>query len=378
MGEESDRLVDPDFEAETFPGTGGYAGSAGTEYTSGLLRPGASGAGIGSTSPYNDASTPMYSDTALNGYDIAGDDTDPDAELEQTRAQIEETRSQMSSTIDAIQEKLSPANIAQQAKDTVKEATVGKAQEMVSNAGNAATDMVSNAGTTAKGFGSNLVETIRGNPVPAAIAGLGLGWLFMSGRKQSSSDNTYGNGYPAGYNPGQRGQYGGYGTFDYSGTGNTGSSFGGQQGQSGGFVGQAQSKVSDAASGVQDTASQVAGNVQDAASQVAGTVQDTASQVASSAQYGAQKAQSAFQQSLNSNPLAVGVVALALGAAVGLSIPETDKENQLLGETRDNVVQQAQETVQEKAHQVQTVAQEAVGAAKDAASDSAQSQGLTS
>lgn len=99
--------------------------------------------------------------------------------------------------------------------------------------------------------------------------------------------------------------------------------------------------------------------------------------MADTAQYGAQRAQGAFQQALDANPLAVGVAAVAIGAAIGLSIPETDKENQLLGETRDEVMQQAQQTVQEKAQQVQAVAQHTIGAAKDAAQESADRQGLT-
>jgi uncharacterized protein YjbJ (UPF0337 family) len=198
----------------------------------------------------------------------------------------------------------------------------------------------------------------------------------MSGLKNDSSgsysySNRQNSAYPSGYNPGPRGQAYGYSATDYdSGTSNSsplGDRLNRTQGTVSNVAGQAQDKVSDVASSVGDTASQVADNVQ-----------DTAGQLASSAQYGAQRAQSAFQQSLQSNPLAVGVVALAVGAAVGLSIPETDKENELLGETRDNVVQQAQQTVSEKAQQVQTVAQEAVGAAKDKASDSAQQQGLTS
>jgi gas vesicle protein len=339
----------------------------GFENTSGLLNPGVGGVGIGGSPAYAGSDMSAYPGTMPD--DMYGSDDSgptPEAELEQTRAQIEQTRSEMSTTIDAIQEKLSPGNIAQQAKDTVKEATVGKAQEMVSN-----------AGSGAKGFGSGLVETVKANPVPAAIAGIGLGWLFMSGRKQNSGSDSYSSGYPAGYNPGRRGQYvdygSSYGTTNYSGSGqygsqNTGTNFGSQ----------AQNSVSSVASGVQDTASQVVSNVQDTASQVASNVQDQAGQLADTAQYGAQRAQTAFQQSLNSNPLGVGVVALALGAAIGLSIPESDKENQLFGDTRDTVVQQAQQTMQEKAQQVQTVAQQAVGAAKDAASDAAQDQGLTS
>ena len=369
MGEESGRLVgsdpiDPDGDR-----------SVPSNMTSGLIAPNTFSGSVQTGAPYSEGDPELYSNEFASGMPPQGfegdDETDADDELGQTRAQIEQTRAELSTTIDAIQEKLSPQNIAQQAKDTVKEATVGKAQEMVSNAGDTASDLVSNAGSSAKGFGANLVETVKANPVPAAIAGIGLSWLFMSGRK-GSNGSTYSTNYsgqynsnPRGYNPGRSGQYG-YGSYGQSSDSPLGDRISG-----------AQDKVSGIAGQAQDKASNVAGQVQDTAGQVAGQVQDTAGQLADTAQYGAQRAQGAFQQALQTNPLAVGVAAIAVGAAIGLSIPETEKENQLLGETRDEVMQQAQHTVQEKAQQVQTVAQQAVGAAKDAAQQSADQQGLT-
>ncbi len=376
MGKESNEVTDSGFAADTFSDDAGFGDGSTLEGTPAYVAPGLAGSPLGGGPAYVAAYTsteidptgmPGESDTYGDGDDYSED------ELEASRAQIEQTRSELSSTIDAIQEKLSPANIAQQAKDTVKEATVGKAQEMVSNAGNAATDVVSNAGSSAKGFGSNLLDTIKGNPVPAAIAGIGLGWLFMSRNKGGSSTQYYADrsdGYPAGYNPGNSGYYAASNSANYQ--------AGDGQSSVSDRVSKTQDKVGDLAGQAQNKVSDVASSVGSTAGQAAETVQDTAGQLASNAQYGAQRAQSAFQQSLQSNPLAVGVVSLALGAAIGLSIPETDKENELLGETRDDVVQQAQQTVSEKAQQVQSVAQQAVGAAKDAASDAAQQQGLTS
>jgi hypothetical protein len=58
------------------------------------------------------------------------------------------------------------------------------------------------------------------------------------------------------------------------------------------------------------------------------------------------------------NPLAVGAGALLLGAVVGLAIPETEKENELLGETRDSVMDKAQQ-----------MAKTATSRAQDAAAD---------
>ena len=81
------------------------------------------------------------------GFDPATDAFDPDAvrdpalggeaeidevevdRVEVTRVEIERTRADMSETVDAIQDRLSPQNLKEQAKDRVKEATVARARE---------------------------------------------------------------------------------------------------------------------------------------------------------------------------------------------------------------------------------------------------------
>ena len=321
-------------------------------------------------------------------------------DVEATRAQIEQTRSELSETIDAIQQKLSPQNLAEQAKSTVRDATVGKAGDMVSNvtdtarqavsnAGDTAMETVSSAGDTAKGFGSTFVETVRQNPVPAALAGIGLGWLFMSARKQSSSQvqyqpRSYDSDVPYSYSSDYS-----YGYSDYGDQGTARQTLNRAQDAVGTVTDKAQSAVGDTVGQAQDRASQVAGQVQDTAGQVAGQVQDTAgqvvdqvqsqaSQLGNQAQYQTQRAASGFQQMIEERPLAVAAGALALGVAVGLAVPSTPQEQQLMGQARDTLMDQAQQRVQETAEKVQSVAQEAMGAAKDAAQQEAQNQNLTS
>jgi hypothetical protein len=62
---------------------------------------------------------------------------------------------------------------------------------------------------------------------------------------------------------------------------------------------------------------------------------------------------------MNDSPLLVGAGALLLGVAFGLAVPETERENEWMGEARDSVVDRAQElaseaaaTIQEKASRV--------------------------
>ncbi len=72
---------------------------------------------------------------------------------------------------------------------------------------------------------------------------------------------------------------------------------------------------------------------------------------------------------LRENPLAVGALGVGVGAAVGLAIPQTAKEHEVMGEARDTFVEKAQ-AAQER---VQQVAQEA----QSAAQQEAENQGLT-
>lgn len=62
--------------------------------------------------------------------------------------------------------------------------------------------------------------------------------------------------------------------------------------------------------------------------------------------------QNRFQGTVHDHPLLVGAGALMLGAAVGLAIPETEMENEWMGEARDNVVARAREMVRDAVGQV--------------------------
>jgi ElaB/YqjD/DUF883 family membrane-anchored ribosome-binding protein len=293
------------------------------------------------------------------GFDPATDAFEPDAitpdpalrdesevdEIEITRVEIERTRAGMSETVDAIQERLSPENLkeqakdrVEQAKDRVKEATVGKAQEA----------------------GSGIVDTIRQNPLPAALTGIGLGWLFVNARKQGSSrppyrdtvyrDAAYVEGYPPTneYAPAASGYPSRY------------------EGESGSSTGQALGNARDK---VGETATQA----QDKAGELASRTQDRVSNLGEQARYQAQRASGGFQRMLRENPLAVGTLAVGVGAAVGLAIPETSKEHEVMGEARDNLVDKAQEKVQETQQKAQRVAEEA----QSAVQQEAENQGLT-
>ncbi len=300
---------------------------------------------------------------------------------EEIRRQIQATRQHMSVTVDALEDRLNPQRLKQEATDKIRENTVGRVEHFADN-----------ASETMKGAGANVFETIKENPLPAALAATGLGWLLMESRNQnrmsSGQQRLSGAGRYSRYD-----RYDPYG-YRYGEDVNVYNRGGGVQGRAQELAGQAQGKAQQAAGQVQDTAQQVAGQVQDTAQQVKGQVQDTAQQVgqqaqvmvgqaqdkagelADTAQYQMSRVGSRFQEVFEENPLLIGAAALALGAAIGLSLPSTAKEDELMGDVRDNLMDTAQDKAQDTMQKVQQVATRATEAAKDAAKDEAQKQNL--
>jgi gas vesicle protein len=307
------------------------------------------------------------------------------------RAGIEETRAEMSETIEAIQERLNPQHLKEQVKDqvreqfqeakaTVREATIGKAE-----------DMVRNVGDTFDEARYGLMETIRQNPVPAALVGIGLGWLFMN--RQSAPDRRYRryndqSSYYRGSQPhyGNRQGYTGR-TSAYADTYDARWADQGEHGAKGSLhrvqetagnvVNSAQEKVSTIADRTQETVSNVVNQAQETASNVASQTQEAVGYIADQAQYQAQRVEDRFQHALYENPLAVGAVALAIGTAVGFSLPQTQRENELLGEARDTLIDRAQEVAQDTLEKVQQVAGDVMDQAQTTVQERAKEHGLT-
>ena len=219
-------------------------------------------------------------------------------QTEEIRVEIEQTRTEMSGTIDAIQEKLSPERLREQAKGAVRDATVGKVEGMVSGAGETVEGVVSGAGETARDTTSGVMQTIRQNPIPAALAGLSIAWLW----KNRSSGQTYQGGQTS-YTQQARSKIGDVAD-------KAGQSASQAQDSAGQMASQARQKVGE-------TASQARQKVGETASQT----QETAAQLARGAQYRAQWAQSRLQDQVQQNPLAARAVGLVRGAAVGLAMP---------------------------------------------------------
>jgi DNA segregation ATPase FtsK/SpoIIIE-like protein len=261
-----------------------------------------------------------------------GDDT----ETRRIETEIEDTRHEMSATIDQIGHRLQPASIADEARQKVREATVGKVERMVDG-----------AGQTAQQAGTTLVETIRQNPVPAAMAAMGIGWLVVRMRDsgQARSDQWRYDSSGRSY-----GRYGEYGGGDGRGYGNGGS---GQD-----PLLRARSAAEQATSSAQQLAGQAIDDAQQAGADIQRNIQHAAGSAVDATQDKVQQAQWQFDRTLSQNPLALGALAIGVGAAVGLALPETQKERELYAEPREQLVSKVSETASQALEQAEAGAEE--------------------
>ena len=274
----------------------------------------------------------------------------------------------------AIEEAKSAVNeLTSKAKASVREATIGRVEHMAMYTRD-----------TAESVRGDLWTTIKQNPVPAALAAIGIGWLWSnrSGGSQRSSSARYGNyeaacprvgtiSHPIPARPttvptGPRVATASSGTIaGYGSSGTQGRQFDQQSGQgqqmAGQIVGQAQERVGQ----VQEKAGQVVGQASQVVGQAGQVVGQVPYQMRERAGQVQQQAQG-FWQMMESNPVAVGALGTVLGGVAGLLIPETEKEHQLMGETRDRVIGSVQEMAGETVAKAQRVAEEAGKSAMEA------------
>jgi hypothetical protein len=250
----------------------------------------------------------------------AGYDSRPSEDPAALRAHIDRTRQRISEDLDELGEKLNPQNVKAQIKDGVREATIGRVENMARQAGD------------------GLMQTIKDNPLPAAMAGIGLAWLFMnrsgtqSGRGQSElrySAEARRSGY--GDRP--------YNAEDYR-------------------YNAHQSRFSEVAESVKEKAE----DVKEKANELVTGAGSTGSRQA-------RKVEDTFFES----PLAVAAAAIAAGLAVGLATPETSAERRIMGEASGDIRDKVADVARETGEKVSAVAQRAVDETKNAARE----EGLT-
>lgn len=216
---------------------------------------------------------------------------DPDA----LKREADAARANVGETLSALETKLSPGQLLDQ--------TMGFVQR--------------HGGELAR----NLGTTVKQNPIPLVLTGIGIAWLIASNR--SSERMESGVFHEA---------------FDTS-SDETSPGMG--------------EKLREGAASVQERVGAAREKVADAASRVS----TRAHEARDRARAQAARARQGFSQMMDEQPLVLGVLAVALGAAIGASLPATRKEDELMGEARD----QAFERVAEAGAEQLDKAREATG-----------------
>jgi hypothetical protein len=123
-----------------------------------------------------------------------------------------------------------------------------------------------------------------------------------------------------------------------------------------------QAYVSDLASQAYEQASSAVEPARDYANRVSSYVSDAGStamtQASELAQQARTKARSNLEHYIQEQPIAVGLVGLAIGAAIGAALPETDVENRTLGTQRDLLASKAQDLAETQIQQLKEAAGE--------------------
>ena len=227
-----------------------------------------------------------------------------DSRTREIRAEIEQTREDLSETVNAIQDRLQPSTLASNAVDSVKDAARERFRDIAD---------------------TETVQYVRANPMPTAMIGIGLAglaWLAF-GRETHDTRSRDWDGrrdwrVPSGYEserdrqlPGDR--------MDY-----------------------------------------------ELSARPRGAVREESRHLVQQTRQTARRAQSTLRRTWDENPFLIGAAAAVIGALVAASVPATESENRLMGETRDNLVEGVQQVVKDKVQAVENAATNAVSQVQQA------------
>jgi hypothetical protein len=254
---------------------------------------------------------------------------------QEVQREVQQSRAEVEKTLEAIQERLSPGQMFEQVVDYMRSSN--------------GSDFLRNLGTV-----------VRDNPVPIALVGTGLVWLMLSssrsGREYDDEDDlleSYGESR--------------YGVELSEDAGNGGSAWG--QG--------ARETVREWTQGARARTRHVRDHARRLGASARDRVSETGEQLwhgaGDRASYYGRRVRRGFFDTLHEQPLVLGALGLAAGAAIGAALPATEREDEWLGESRDRLKERAKEVSWEQVEKARATA----SAAYSAAREEAERQGLT-
>ena len=253
---------------------------------------------------------------------LAQDGSDQTAQI---KSEIERTRVEMSETLGEIQERLRPDHLIQQAKDTVTEAATGKVRNIMHSAGETATRVADQTRYASR----SVADYACAHPLQMAALAGGVTWWLLRGRDRSYEWEGASEGW-------QEGDAYAYGTEPTL------------RDKAGEYAASARETVASA----RETVGEYASTAKETVGEYAGAARDSARRASMRARETWQSTSTTVDDWVHDNPLAAGALAIAVGAAIGLSVPSSRFEDRTFGERRDQAMERARAKARELKEEV--------------------------
>jgi ElaB/YqjD/DUF883 family membrane-anchored ribosome-binding protein len=314
------------------------------------------------------------------GGSISDEQKKDPAEIARIEAEIDQTRSAISGDLRTLGERLSPQHLKEEAKEVMSEAK-NVAVETLHEAKNVATSTFREVKNDAldsvsakvdeiredvRAVEHEAIDFVRENAVPLALIGIGVAW-FVS-KRRSRDERWEGRYAPREHGrwryPTQEPTERGTDRLDEARNGltraaDTTREYGARaKHRARDWVDGAERQVGDAAGQVRDFAEREMEEARGMARNASQKLSRVANQARDSAGRELRQARELTRRTTESHPLAVAAGAVAAGVFVGLVIPETRRESQLLGPERERLVDDAKEAVQGLAHTAKQTARD--------------------
>ena len=330
---------------------------------------------------------------------------DKDQDIDVIRRDIEDTRQRISSEIDAIEGKLTPDH----ARHVMKERAMVTRDKVADRIGGTAAIVKSNAVRVGTDFGA----TVRANPIPLAMIGVGTGWLVWQTFKPAGRDVEVDveplfeldadvqevESAEADYAAGVTGSVpagmieerveirsigrptNGHGARSAKERAREASERAKDKaremkGRASSLASEARGRASQISSDARSRASEVTQRSKERSRELALRSKERGKMVANRSKERAMQARDAGTEAFDANPIAFGALALLAGIGLGLVLPHTRREDRMLGEQREKVVRRARRMADEARHIAVDSIKEGARAAKNTAKQEAEERHL--
>jgi hypothetical protein len=302
------------------------------------------------------------------------DASDDRANVAEIEAEIDQTRNAISGDLRTLGERLDPAHLKEEAKEVIVEAknvaveTLHEAKDVATNtfrevkdnAVNAVSDKVDEIRENVYAAERQTLSFLRENALPLALIGAGVSWFLANRRSSERRWDDYGRGDDNWRYPPRRGFH----PLDDARSGASRLAGGARErasqarSQAGDWADSAGNRAGDVANRVRGYAEREFDQVGNAARNAEQRLTETAYRARDFAGRELREARDYSRQMTETHPLAVGAAAVAAGIGIGLLIPSTRPEQELLGPRRERLFGDAKDAAQQIAQSAKHAARE--------------------